>query len=63
MPAERCGALVTQGHADHLGGGHGRIRATPAIMAARYGPQKGGRSVRPAAQAGWPATERNGMGL
>ena len=42
FPAER--ALITHGHADHARGGHARVWATPetlAIMALRYGPQRG----------------------
>lgn len=42
FPVEQ--ALITHGHADHARGGHGKVWSTPetlAIMALRYGPQKG----------------------
>ena len=41
-PVDR--ALITHGHADHARGGHGAVwatRETLAIMALRYGPQRG----------------------
>src|SRR4051794_11266270 len=41
-------ALVTHGHGDHARGGHGQVWATPetlAIMACRYGEQRGGCAV------------------
>ena len=52
QPKER--ALVTHGHSDHARGGHSQVWATPetlAIMATRYGEQRGepvtyGESVR-----------------
>src|SRR5690606_32941170 len=45
-PQPRARAIVTHGHADHAGAGHGAVLATPdtiGIMQARYGADAAGR--------------------